>query len=593
MNVARIVTNETCNHHCGVCNIRQDRDRAEVAAAKAIRERIDRAHRDGAKRIVITGGEPTLRPDLPAIVRAAGRDGTEVVLETNAALITPQRARQLAAAGLATAVVHVPAWADAADEISQTPGAFADMKRGADALVAAGVSIELAIPVVVGNESVAELIPAAAADHGLAIDGITIVPVLSAPAPDSVLAIDQLCAAVVRVARAAKLVGIAARLSVHEFVPPCAFDDPGQVAHLYSMTPGGASRGGYERAAGCAGCAVEDRCPGLSRSVRASSFQVRPMDSDRMRRRLSIISSVSEQIARELVTREVCRRPDGETIPSHTVRINFHCNQACRFCFVSTHLPPATDAAIVAAIDEIAAMGGILVLSGGEPTLNAKLVDYIVRGRDTGAREIVLQTNATRVTESMASELAAAGLTGVFVSFHGATAETSDTVTDAPGTFVHTCAGLDALANAGVNIQLNFVFCDANYAEFPAMVSMVAKRWPAAGISVSFVAGSTDMVPRTRALIPRYSDIMPALAEGLVRAEAAGIHVDGFESMCGIPLCLVPGTVVAHDQLAAAPAHGGEFIKPECCTRCAARVQCFGVRRGYADLHGIDELSPL
>lgn len=75
---------------------------------------------------------------------------------------------------------------------------------------------------------------------------------------------------------------------------------------------------------------------------------------------------------------------------------------------------------------------------------------------------------------------------------------------------------------------------------FPGFVRMVASRWPQAGVNVSFVAPSTDLVPRTHALLPRYEDVLPLVGEGMRLGEAAGLTVDGFESMCGLPLCLGP-----------------------------------------------------
>ncbi|MBL8971489.1 MAG: hypothetical protein JNK56_12950, partial [Myxococcales bacterium] len=37
---------------------------------------------------------------------------------------------------------------------------------------------------------------------------------------------------------------------------------------------------------------------------------------------------------------------------------------------------------------------------------------------------------------------------------------------------------------------------------------------------------------------------------------------------------------------------GGEFVKDPACSRCAADPHCWGLRRGYAELHGTAEVSP-
>ena len=144
-------------------------------------------------------------------------------------------------------------------------------------------------------------------------------------------------------------------------------------------------------------------------------------------------------------------------------------------------------------------------------------------------------------------------------------------------------------------LRLNFVFCEANLAEFPDYITMVASRWPRAPVTVSFVAASTDVVPHTRALIPRFTDVMPHLAEGVRRARALGVRLTGFESMCGVPLCQIPDDLSAYFALAEIPdgADRGEFLKADACAACALGSRCFGVRRGYAELHGTAELRPV
>jgi hypothetical protein len=70
------------------------------------------------------------------------------------------------------------------------------------------------------------------------------------------------------------------------------------------------------------------------------------------------------------------------------------------------------------------------------------------------------------------------------------------------------------------------------------------------------------------------------------------VSVIGFESMCGIPLCLVPRAAPAFFAIADADLEEarGEFIRADACRTCDLSGKCFGVRRGYAELHGTGEL---
>ena len=615
MRHARLITNETCGLRCRFCDARRGHERESVAGAASIRARIDAL--GNVDELVITGGEPTRREDLPRIIAyARARTSARIVLETNATELAPDLPDRLAAAGLDRARVHIPAWGDDLDRFAGVTGAGARLAGGIAMLTAAGLELEASTPVVADNLHLVADLPLTAAvvadnrHHGAdpAVQTAAApkqhpppeLPTILRPlvwyvripwdAPDpSTLA--PLAEAAAQVARFADVATVPVRLDPDAFLPPCLFARPARVARLFALNPGAATRPGYRQPPECAQCRLVDACPGIP-----IDMPVAPIAEDRVRRRLTVISSVEEQVQRELVTHEIYRDPDGTTRPAAIVRINFQCNQACRFCFVSTHLPAAPDSDIEAAIDDIGARGGIVALSGGEPTLNPRLPELVRRAKDAGVALVELQTNAVRLDgPGRADALAEAGVDVAFVSLHGATAATSDAITDAPGTHARTLVGLDRLAAAGIRVRINFVLCGPNHAEFPAFVELVAQRWPKAAINCSFVAPSTDLVPRTADLIPRYADVMPSLRDGVATAHRLGVELGGFDSMCGIPLCLVPGELEAFFGLAEVPPgyDQGEFLKPAACGQCVLEPRCFGIRRGYAELYGTAELQPV
>ncbi len=601
MRTVRVLTNETCDHRCSFCDARRDHERASVAAHAAVIGRIDAA--GDAAQIVLTGGEPSLRRDLPRLVARARSRGAKVVLESNGA--HPESAAALADAGLAIVRLHVPGVLGHA-HVTGDPSAYGRVCAAAAAYAAAGVGVEAVIPIVAATAGELATMPAAIVRAMPAVTMLWARIVQRAPDVSAALAPGAAIAAFETLCEAARAVPVPVQLDPATWLPPCLLRRPDRHAHAYAMGPGGAARADHVTIDACLGCNVADRCPGVPQPwLEHATGHASPITEARMRRRLSQIGSVRAQIARELVTDEFVRREDGTTVASRTVRIGFACNQACRFCFVSTHLPTAPHDDIAVAIDDIAARGGVLVLSGGEPTLDPQLLVWVRRGRAGGAGDIELQTNATRIDDALATELVEAGVTVAFVSLHAATAAVSDAITQAPGTFAKSLAGLDALAPRVPELRINFVFCRANVDEFARVVELVADRWPQAALTVSFVAPSTDLVPREAGLIPRYTEVMPSLLRGLERARERGVRVLGFESMCGIPLCLLPHAerevVLA---LPAVPAgidrggsgddvDGGEFERAPACEQCDARPACYGIRRGYAALHGTGELRPI
>lgn len=595
MHVQRVITNETCNQNCWFCNARRPAERPEFVARAAVRGRIEAARAGDPREIVLTGGEPAMRSDLADLVQRAAADGRRVVLETNAALLDAARARALADAGLHTARVQLVAWGDeAADAITRVPGSFAAALRGIRALADAGVAVEVTAPIVRRNHDLLAALPGGIAAATLPVAALILVIPTDAPDRGECAPLADVGRTVAAVADAARRFGLALRLDRATYVPPCVFETPERVTHLFALNRGHAVREGFARVAACEQCLVNDRCPGLPVSAAAAPPPLRPIVEHRVRRRLTVMSTVEEQVARELVSRQIVRGGYGQ-VPEYTVRVNFHCNQACDFCFVSTHLPPAGDAAVRAAIEDAGREQAVLVLSGGEPTLNPRLLEYVRLAKQAGVRGIELQTNATRLGDAaLAQALVEAGIEQATVSLHASTAAISDAITGAPGTFAQTLRGLDVLARLPVRVQLNFVFCQANRHDFPNVIELVADRWPRAGITPIFVGSHTDVVPRTSLLIPTFADILPALTAGLARARAAGIAVGGLDTMCGLPLCLVPASERdAFSSFALPPDAGeGEFVKGEVCAGCAEGHRCYGVRRGYAELYGTGELRP-
>ncbi|MDB4928443.1 MAG: Radical domain heme biosynthesis protein, partial [Myxococcaceae bacterium] len=423
------------------------------------------------------------------------------------------------------------------------------------------------------------------------------VPVRS-PDEAALVSYAEAARAIEGVALEGRRAGLAVRLSPESGPPPCVFARPAGVAHLYAMTAGLSARPDHEHVAACAGCAVRDRCPGFAREAlrRFGEPAVAPVAEERLRRRLSVISSVQEQVARELVQSNRTTPPGGPTVEEDLVRVIFQCNQACRFCFVSTHLPTADDAPVRAALARSGAAGRWITLTGGEPTLHPRLAEFVALARASSPHPVGLQTNATRLGDpARVAALVDAGLRRVQVSLHAADADLSDAITEAPGTFADTLRGLDALhARAELSVSVLCVVTRRNHLGLVDLVRLIAARWPRAELGLAFVAPSSDLVPRDRELVPRYGEVLPSMEAAAREARALGVSCAGFASMCGVPLCLVSDEARGGSLDEIPDGYdGGEFVHPPACAGCDLRGRCYGVRRGYLDLYGDVELRPV
>ncbi|MBK8253447.1 MAG: radical SAM protein [Polyangiaceae bacterium] len=607
MRSERVFTNMTCSQNCTYCTSRATAEVRSFVTPAAVHARIDDALSKGATEIVLTGGEPTLRRDLGALIQYARSKGAgSVVIETNATGVEAETARKWALAGLSTARVNLAGPDARLDVITRDPGGFERAERGIVHLLNAGIPVEFLCVAVQSTLPFLAEIPAAIG-RILQNGAITRAPTqpttcwlsvpVQSPNVNELCRYEDVVSPLLAFEKAARAMGFPVKLVPSASPPPCVFPERGRPTHLFSLTAGGRKREEYTEFSACANCHVRDRCPGISREylARFGPPDAHPVKDDRTRRRLSLISTVEEQVRRELVTPNRYRDSMERDLDEAIIRVNFHCNQSCRFCFVSTHLPEAGDIAVRTAIVEAAERGEKITLSGGEPTLNSSLVDYVRLAKTHSKLPVLLQTNAIKLDdEQLTNRLVEAGLDEAFISLHGTTAEISDKVTNAPGTFVRTVVGIDNLYRTGkVRIVLNFVICQSNASNLPEYVRFVARRWPKTFLNVSFVAPSTDVVPREEEFIPRYRDVIPFIEEGLHEARRLGIEMGGFESMCGIPLCLVPTSLDSYFRLTSIPPgfDKGEFVKTETCNACDLAAGCYGLRRGYYEMHGDNELK--
>ncbi len=104
---------------------------------------IDRIRRDAdVPSVSFTGGEPTLHPDLPALVRHASTLGMWTNLITNGTQLTPRLVAALRAAGLDSVQISIEGADEAThDAIVGQAGAFAAAMAGLDRVRAAGLRV--------------------------------------------------------------------------------------------------------------------------------------------------------------------------------------------------------------------------------------------------------------------------------------------------------------------------------------------------------------------------------------------------------------------------------------------------------------------
>jgi len=120
-----------CNNDCAHCYNVEGRDLQELGTEDWKRV-LDRAWELGIPHIIFTGGEPTLRGDLPELIAHAERNGQITGLNTNARRLSdPRYVEKLVAAGLDHVQITVESSeAEVHDRMVRAKGAFPQTIKG-------------------------------------------------------------------------------------------------------------------------------------------------------------------------------------------------------------------------------------------------------------------------------------------------------------------------------------------------------------------------------------------------------------------------------------------------------------------------------
>jgi heme b synthase len=160
------------------------------------------------------------------------------------------------------------------------------------------------------------------------------------------------------------------------------------------------------------------------------------------------------------------------------------CNLYCAHCRAAAHSGgyegELSTEECFKLVDQIAEVGKpILILTGGEPLLRPDVFDIGKYAVGKGFR-VVMGTNGTMVTESIATQMKAVPLSRISVSLDFPTPELQDKFRGAKGAFESALAGIKNAQAAGVEVQINMTVTRKNAEYLPELVDLALELGVAA-----------------------------------------------------------------------------------------------------------------
>ncbi len=156
--------------------------------------------------------------------------------------------------------------------------------------------------------------------------------------------------------------------------------------------------------------------------------------------------------------------------------ITRNCNLNCVHCRAAATMGPyegeLDTAACLNLLDQIAQTGQpIVILTGGEPLLRPDIFEVARYGTDKGLR-MVMAPNGTLITESIARQMAEAGIKRISISLDGATREIHDRFRGVDGAYEGSLNGIRMARDAGIEFQINTTITKSNLEEIPKILRL-------------------------------------------------------------------------------------------------------------------------
>ena len=586
---ARIHAGGRCELRCALC---------DCASPPTSRRDISRILQGGGSDLVVRGaceGSDT----IDEIIGRAREEGyADIVVRTNAVWCTSVEAAAAFSRRGADAIL-VPLFSNypaVHDRIAGRSGALGEALVGVRHLAAAGMAVEIEVPILQARlQSVVDVVALAQR----AAPGLRAVRLYTPDSPHPVLApptwddAGPLLAAVLLHCREH---GIRAQLSIDSGIPLCALREYGDLLDCYSINPKARSslRDGAVLGEGCAHCAVSAHCPGVVSSYVQAHGESGLAAYDR---RPKLLYEQRTTRRREW-TDEQRRAASQATLM--VLRPTVNCNQDCTFCSANETSSNvwANHDEMLRAIARAAGRGiGWISFSGGEPTLSKYLVEYVRCATRLGIARREIVSNAVLLDrETKVAALVEAGLTDAFISLHAHDESLSQQSTQKIGDFSRTIAGIRNLLNAGVRTALNHVITARNYPYLQAYVEMVHREFDGrVKISFAFVTPQFKALDHIE-VMPRLSDIIPYLKRAMYRALALE-QPFAVGSRQGIPFCFLGEFRAWSDGLklskSAIAEDSPQKQRSEVCDSCRFSDYCTGLWRPYVATYGLTELNPV
>jgi len=291
------------------------------------------------------------------------------------------------------------------------------------------------------------------------------------------------------------------------------------------------------------------------------------------------------------------------------IKIGFRCNNRCKFCVQGdkrNYLAAKDRKEVKKSLKDAYSRGkDEVVFTGGEPTLHPYFLDLVKYAKETGFKEIQIQTNGRLFAyNDFCLKTIRAGATQFSPAVHGPDARIHDFLTSSKGSFVQTIKGIKNLKKLNQYVLTNTVITTTNAKYLP----QIAKLLVDLGVNqyqFAFIHIGGRAAENKDWIVPRKTKILKYIKKGL----DIGIKANRKVMTEAIPYCLMRGyeDYIAEKVIPPSIVYDAGFVvedyaqyrkdkgkakRPDC-QKCKYYQICEGPWKEYPEIFGWDEFKPV
>ena len=306
--------------------------------------------------------------------------------------------------------------------------------------------------------------------------------------------------------------------------------------------------------------------------------------------------------------------PLEKDLIKNLIRVTLRCNANCVFCNIPPESEPDfkehSEESLLQHVKLLASKsrGGVVVFSGGEPTLHPCFLKAVEEAKKEGVKKVEIQTNGLIITNQLASSMRNAGIDQALVAILSKEPEIHDSLTGVKGSWKKTINSIHLMHKTGIGIILNLLMTGPTTKTYPQLVRFCIEEFPFVR-EVNFSAVSATGRCESRPdLWPDYDEARPVIFESIEIVRRSNIRC--INPFCGLPVCAgweknlnccVEATEMRLEKISRGKRtlssieglkNLDEKIHPPVCFDCCYRTFCSGIWKQIFRVRGEKGLQP-